>query len=255
MAVIASDIAWYAAANKPEDDSSTNGGAIDADIRVLFTDLAADDDVEVFSSSSSDTSQTITVRARQEDGTIDQQAPTLDGTTPVVLSTLGVVERILSATLSADCVGTVTVRRSGDNTVIATIPPGERGFRRLFINATAEATGGSSKTYYEKVFCKNNNSTSALIGAAIVEASDSQSDTAFCLASAKDDSVTTTNRLTAPSGANLLDPDTFNGSSKSVPGGSLGAGEAIGVWLQKTLPAGTSAGKGTYGLTTSGTTV
>ena len=44
MPIVASDLVAYAAANMPEDESSTVGGAIDTDNRVVFTDIAATDE-------------------------------------------------------------------------------------------------------------------------------------------------------------------------------------------------------------------
>lgn len=233
MPVASTDIVFYAAANKPEDDSSTNGGAIDPDIRIAFTDLAADDDLEVVSDNAADTTQDITVVGRDAAGDVVQETVTLNGTTPVVLSTLGVIQRVLKATLDGDAAGIVTVRRASGGATVATIPAGERGFRRLFINAFSAI--GSAKTYYEKIFCKNNHATLSLTSAAIVESADPEAIVAFCLAATKDDSATSTNRVTAPDNADLLDPDTFGNSSQSVPGGSLAAGEAIGLWVRMSL--------------------
>lgn len=251
MPVAASDLAWYAAANKPTDDTSTNGGAIDALERVVFTDIAADDDLEAVSSNAGDTTQNLAITARQEDGSIDSQSLQLNGTTPVVFSTLGVVERFLRGLLDADCAGTVTIRRQGGGATVATIPPGERGVRRLFIAAVSDP--GGTKEYYEKIFLKNNHATLALLSAAIVESADPEGQLTFTLANAKDDSATSTNRVTAPSAANT-DPDTFDGTSKSVPGGSLGAGEAIGVWVNLSLTTDNAPIKSTYSLQASGST-
>jgi hypothetical protein len=245
MAIVASDIVFYAAVNKPTDDASTNGGAIDADERVFFTDIAADDDIEVVSSNAGDT-MNITVTARQENGVIDSQAVALNGTTPVVLSTLGVVERVLRALLASDAAGTITVRRQGAAGDIGTIPPGERGFRRMFINATADPSGGSTKNYYEKFFIKNNHATLSLLNAAVIQSADPTGKVAMLLASAVNDSATTANRLTAPGAADTLDPDSFVDTSQAVPGANLAAGAAIGVWLRLQLAAGDAPFKNTF---------
>lgn len=235
MAIAASDIIAYAAANKPEDDSSTGGGAIDADIRVEFTDIAANDDIEILSSAAGDTTQQATLVGRKADGTVGQETVTLNGTTAVIFSTLGVIERVLKVTLNADAAGVVTVRRSVAGLTVATIPIGERGFRRLFINAVSDPS--NPKDYYEKIFLKNAHATLALLNAAVSESADPTTKVTFCLANAVDDSATNTNRLTAPSNANLLDPDTFNSSSQNVPGTNLAAGSAIGVWVKLSLAA------------------
>lgn len=232
MPVADTDIVAYAAINKPTDDSSTNGGAIDVDERIVFTDLAANDDVEVVSDNAGDT-MNITVTARNAAGQTVQETVALNGTTAVILSTMGVVQRIQRALLASDAAGTITVRRSVAGATIGTIPPGERGFRRLFINAVSDP--GGAKNYYEKFFLKNTHATLAALGATVTQSADPTGLVTHLLAAAKDDSATSTNRITAPSAANTLDPDTFDDNSKAVPGTDLGAGEAIGVWLRLAL--------------------
>ena len=118
MAVAAADLVAYAAINVagdppgPTSDTTTMGGARDPDYQVIFTDLAANDDVEVLSASGSDTTQRVTVSARNAAGAIVSESVTLNGTTAVIFSTIGVVQRILSIAMNADAVGIVTVRRS-----------------------------------------------------------------------------------------------------------------------------------------------
>ncbi len=94
MSISATDLIFYASANKPTDDTSAGGGAIDTLERVTFDDVAANDDLEVVSSNAADTTQQITVTARLPSGAVSQQTVTLNGTTAVILSTLGVVERV-----------------------------------------------------------------------------------------------------------------------------------------------------------------
>lgn len=245
MPVADTDIIAYAAINKPTDDTSTNGGAIDLDERVVFTDLAANDDVEVVSDNAGDT-MNITVTARNAAGETVQQTVALTGTSAVILSTMGVVERIQRALLASDAAGTVTVRRSVGGATIGTIPPGERGFRRMFINAVSDPS--SSKNYYEKIFLKNNHGTLSALNATVAQSADPTGKVTHLLSAAKDDSATSTNRLTAPAAGDTLDPDTFDDNSKAVPGTNLAAGEAIGVWLRLALNAAESPIKNTYTL-------
>lgn len=244
MPVADTDIVAYAAANKPTDDTSTNGGAIDALERVVFTDLAANDDIEVLSSSAGDTTQQVTITARDATGATVSQTVTLNGTTAVIASTMGVVERVQRVLMNANATGTVTVRRSVAGATIATIPPGERGFRRLFINAVSDPV--SAKAYYEKIFLKNTHATLSALGAVVAQSADPTGKITHLIASAVNDSATSTNRLTAPSAANTLDPDTFDDTNKSVPGTDLAAGAAIGVWLKLSLNAAESPIKSTY---------
>lgn len=250
MAIVDSEIVAYAAANKPTDDSSLNGGAIDADERVVFTDIAANDDLEVVSSNAAD-NMNITVTVRLPSGVLATETVALNGTTPVPLNTLGTVERVLRALLASDAAGTVTVRRGGGGATVGTIPAGERGFRRLFINAVSHPN--NAKAYYEKIFIKNTNGSGlALLNAVISQSVDPTGKVTFALAASVDDSATSANRLTAPSNSDLLDPDTFDDNAKAVPGTNLAAGSAIGVWLKLSLDAAEAPIKSTFTLQADG---
>lgn len=243
MPVADTDIVAYAALNKPINDTGTNGGGIDADERVIFTDLAADDDIEVVSSNAGDTGN-ITVTARNAGGQTVQQTVALNGTTAVILSTMGVVSRVQRALLAADAAGIITVRRSVAGATIATIPIGERGFRRMFIDAFSNPS--APKAYYEKIFLKNTHATLAALGASVVQSADPTGFITHLIAAAKGDSATSTNRLTAPAAGDTLDPDTFDDNSKAVPGTDLAAGEAIGVWLKMSLGTNEAPFKNSY---------
>jgi hypothetical protein len=241
MAIVATDLVAYAAANRPTDDVSTAGGAIEPKIRVEFTDLAANDDIEIISSSASDT-QNCTVTARGADGVITSQTAALTGTTAKIFNTLGVagvIERIESVVLASDAIGTITVRRSVAGATIATIPIGERGFTRLFVGAVSSPD--NAKDYYEKVFFKNNHATLALQAAAISESADPTGLITFALATTINDSVTIANRLTAPAGGL-----TFDNSAKNVAGTNLAAGAAQGVWLKLALAQNNAPNKNTW---------
>jgi hypothetical protein len=252
MSVSASDIIVYGSANMPEDDTSTSGGAIDTTAKIIFTDIAATDDVEILSASGSDTSQTVTITGRDAAGNIVSETETLNGTTPV--TTTQTFERILKIVCSSSSHGTITIRRESDDATIATMENGIDTVRRPFYDATAEASGGSSKVFYEKVFIKNTNGSKDLLSAGIQGTSDPSSKLAFDLEDATNDNNSVSNRLTAPSGGDMLGSPTFNDSKKSVPGSNLASGEAIGVWLQLTLAAGTAAAKTTYTLQVTGST-
>lgn len=241
MPIVASDLVAYAAANMPEDESSTVGGAIDTDNRVVFTDIAATDDVEAVSSNGADT-MNLTVYGRSAGGATVNQTKALNGTTPITFDTLGAVERIQKATLASDAAGTVTVRRATGDTTIGTIVAGERGFMRMFINAFSDV---GAKDYYMKFFWKNNHATLALLNAVVQENADPTGKITFTLAAAADDTATSTNRLTAPSAGNI-EPDTFGNSDVNVPGTDLAAGSRIGVWLKLALGAAEAPIKSTY---------
>jgi hypothetical protein len=233
MPVSATDLVPYASANHPWDDTSTAGGAIDTNYRVIFDDLPTADDLEVVSSDNGDDSQEVTVWARKANGQIVSETVTLDGTTPVAFGDLGVVERILRVSLDATATGDVTVRRSGDAGDVAVIPAGELGVKRLFTGAYSDPDSG--KVYYEKFFWKNNHATLAALEAVISELSGGVAGQVdFALEAVQDGTQSIANRLTEPSGGL-----TFNSSAKAVVGtGDLPEDSAQGVWVRLTLSAG-----------------
>ena len=134
---------------------------------------------------------------------------------------------------------------------------------RMFSTSAADTPSGLQRTYYEKVFAVNNNTATTLTGAQVEVASDTPALPGgalldLALATALNDSVTATNRQTAPASGigSFVTQPAFIG----VPGGSLpfgaapNAAGALGIWVRLTLPAGTAAYKGTATLRTQGTT-
>jgi hypothetical protein len=238
VSVVASDLVAYHAATQSDQDSVTVGGAIDTLRRPDFTQLAANDSLEVLSSSSSDTTQTVTVEARKADGTLVSQTVTLNGTTAVSFGTLGTVERVLKCEMSATAVGTVTLRRASAGPTVRAIPVGERGFSMIFRKGSSSTTGAVD--YYAKFFWKNTNGSFALLIASVVESADPSGTITHGLAASQGDSGTTTNRQTAPGGV------TFGNGSASVPGTDLTAGSAIGVWLNMHLAINNAPIRSTY---------
>lgn len=241
MPIVASDLVAYASAAMPDDESSSNGGAIDIDTRVVFTDIAATDDVEAVSASAADT-MNLTVVGRSAGGATVTETKALTGTTFITFSTLANVERIQKATLASDAAGIVTVRRATGDTTIGTIPIAERGFTRMFINAFSDV---GTKNYYMKFFWKNNHATLALLNAVVQESADPTTKVTFTLAAAVNDTATSTNRLTIP-GAGDIEPDAFGNADVNVPGTDLAAASRIGVWLKLALGASEAPIKSTY---------
>ena len=142
------------------------------------------------------------------------------------------------------------------NSVVAVI--------RCFSTAAADVPGGSTRTFYEKVFVVNNNTATALTSATIQVANDTPAlpglaalDIALC--TALNDGNTTTNRQTAPAfgaGSFVVQPSAVNVPSPgNLPSGASpnGAG-AQGVWFRLTLPPGSAAYKGSADLRTQGST-
>lgn len=247
MSILSTELITYGSANMPEDDVSTSGGAIDLTTKVVFTDIAATDSVEFVSSNAADT-MNITLYGRNAAGEIVSETVALTGTTPTTATT-ATFERILKVVLASAAAGTVTVRRATGDTTIATMEAGITTVRRLFYDAAADATGGSSRDFYEKIFYKNTNGTLTLTNAEVQENDDPGANITFDLEDAVNDNNSVAARLnTAPTG--ML--GTFTGAAKAVPGNALAAGASIGVWLKLTLAAGAAAAKNTYTLRLTG---
>lgn len=234
--IVASDLVMYHAANNSpagnfatQTDGVAGGGAIDTLRRPDFTQMTSNDTIQAISSAAGDTTQTVSIIARDSQGRVVTETKTLTGTSLITFSTLATVERILSVELSATCAGTITIRSTtGPGTNFSrVIAIGERGFSAVFAK-TSSSTGGTVN-YYTKAFWKNTNSTNALLGAAVSESADPSATITHGLAASVNDSGTTTNRQTAPGGVS------FAGTSANVPGTDLAATAAIGVWLNMTL--------------------
>jgi hypothetical protein len=251
MPIVASDIVAYGSASMPDDDTPTGiGGAIDTTIRVVFTDIAATDQVEFLSSSASDTTQTLTIYGRNAAGELVSEGNLITGVTQV--TTTLAFERILKITLSATAVGTITVRDQDTDTTIAALEPGVTEVRRPFYDAAADASGGSTRNYYDKVFFKNNHGSLTLTSAVIKEQADPQTVVDFDLESTLDGSDTNGagNRQTHTGGY------TFDSTDKNVANSqNLTSGSAQGCWLRLQLTAGLGAQNTSVTMRVSGNTV
>jgi hypothetical protein len=242
MSITTGELIAYGATSRPVTDSGTVGGAIDLTDFIDFTQMTGNDTIQAVSSSAGDTTQTITVVGRDAAGNVvTSSATTLTGTTPVTISGLGTVERILSATLSATAAGTVTVRSTtGPGTNFSrTIPVGQKSFRAVFQQGAS--LPGSTKTYYAKFFWKNTDATLALTSAQVLESADPSGLIDHGLEGTLNDSNTSTNRITAPGGI------TFASTAANVANSqSLTAGAAQGTWLRLSLGVGQAAQRTTY---------
>jgi hypothetical protein len=249
MPVIDTDIVVYGSAVMSDDDVTTNiGGAIDLTKRVIFTDVSPSDTITVFSSSTGDTTQTVTIYGRDVAGVLVSEGLLLTGTTPV--TGVQTFERILKIVSSAVAVGSVTVEETTGGQDLVVIEPGVTEIRRPFYNAVAEAAGGADKTYYEKIFFKNTNTVSALTAAVISETADPLSKITFMLPATLDDTGDNgvNNRQVAPAG-------TFDSANKNVANGQVHSPTtAQGVWVALTLTNGDAAAKSSFTLRESGET-
>ena len=252
MPIVAGDLQLYTSVNMPDVDTGTNGGAIDTLRRLDFTQIAANDDIEVISTSASDT-QNCTITARDTAGNVVTETKALTGTTAAIFSTIGVIERVIQVELASAAIGTITVRRSVAGATLRTIAVGERGFMAMFRKTASDPS--TIKNYYTKGFWKNTHATLSLQNATVKQNADPDARITHLLANATGDTATQTDRVTAPAVANTQDPDTFDDTDKTVPGTNLGAGIAIGVWFRLQLPSADAAHRTTYTTELAGQTV
>lgn len=247
MSIASTDLIVYGSANMPQDNTSTSGGAIDATCKIVFTDIAATDTVKFQSSNAGDT-MNITVYGRSAAGAIVSETKALTGTT-LTGATTQTFERILKIVLASASAGTVTITRTTGGTTIATMEAGITTVRRLFYDAAADSSSGSSRDFYEKIFVKNTHATLTLTNAQIAENADPTGNITFDLESSINGSNSVASRLNTPPSSML---GTFTNTIKSVPGNALAAGDKIGVWVKLTLAAGTAAAKSTWTVETTG---
>lgn len=246
MPIVATDLILYASADTPEDDAAQAGGAIDALRRLDFTQIAADDDIEAISDNAGDT-QLIDLDARNLAGAIVTEQVTMTGTSAIIFSTLGVVERVLKIELASVAIGTITVRRSVAGPTVRDIPVGERGFEIFFYDSASES---GATIRYQKAFYLNDHGTLTLNNAQIQITADPEAIMDFALGTAKDDSETTADRTTAPSAVS-----SFDDTQKSVPGTTLEAASRIAVWIRMQLIADDTPKRSTFTLELTGTSV
>lgn len=140
---------------------------------------------------------------------------------------------------------------------------------RAFANAAADVPGGSTRTFYEKAFIANNNTTTALTpqspntGVGIQISADTPSLPGSALldmgpGTGFNDSLTIANRQTAPAGisfttqpANVFAPSPGN----LAPGAAPNSAGSLALWLRLTVPAATAPYKGAATILTTGNTV
>lgn len=229
MPITTAELIVYGAANRPDDDASLVGGAIDVTCRPFDAELVTPTGVEALSSGAD--TRTVTVYYRGNDGAPASGVITLNGVTPVELPVTA--ERLLRAVLSTTHGSNVVTLRTADGiTVLHTFAPSETEAVRLFRNAVSAT---SPKVYYEKYFFKNTDDVSALLGAYLRGTADPTGKLAVAIANTVDDTGTSADRLTAPAGVGAFTEESID---LAVPGTNLAAGSAIGFWLRFSLAAG-----------------
>lgn len=147
------------------------------------------------------------------------------------------------------------------------LPNPVRAITRIFATAQADVAGGTSRLFYEKLFCLNVNTTVALSTASISVLSESPGlpgsaalDIALC--KILNDNATSANRQTLPTNQDasaltfVAQPASVSviAPPGSLPNGNLAA-NAQGVWFRLTLPAGTAPYKGAANVAANGTTI
>jgi hypothetical protein len=254
MPIVAADLKAFLPVNRPEDDTVTAGGIIqDEDhasggAKPEFTDIAADDDLEAVSDGAD--TRTLTITARDAGGAIVSEALALNGTSAVVFSTMGVVERFMKGVLGTlDGTRTVTIRRSVGGATVATLGPNVTEAKRMFYD---NASAGTQQINFELIYLKNDHATLDLTNAKVQITVDTEGVIRQGIHTAKGSAGTITNRATAPGGGVTFVADS---TQQSVPTTILAAQEHIGVWIEQDLAIDYAAFKSTFTVELAGNTV
>jgi hypothetical protein len=109
MSVAQNELKFYGSANMQDTDSGTQGGAISTAKKIEFKDISPSGNIQIVSSSASDTTQTVTAYGKDASGVAINEGKTLNGQTPVAMTAQTTWERLLKAIKSATCAGDVAV--------------------------------------------------------------------------------------------------------------------------------------------------
>lgn len=149
MSILPSDLILYGSANMQDTDAGSQGGAIDTAKRVLFTEVSPAGQVQYVSSNSGDTTQTVTVTAKDAAGVTVSEVKTLNGQT-VVAGTQS-INTLLKAVKSASCAGDVAVE-AATATRTGTAQGGAAATASLGAYITLDASAsGADDTYNGQV--------------------------------------------------------------------------------------------------------
>jgi hypothetical protein len=124
------------------------------------------------------------------------------------------------------------------------LPNAVTAVTRAFVTAASDVPGGSTRTYYEKVFLVNNDTTTTLTSAAVQIASESGALPSGTLLDAGPDtslnnSLSVANRQTAPGGVSFTtQPGSISLTNNLPSGASPNTAGSQGLWLRLTVPAG-----------------
>lgn len=134
--------------------------------------------------------------------------------------------------------------------------------RRPFYNVSSDVVGGASRTFYEKIFAVNNNTTTALTSAIVSKTVDPSAGTfEFALTNALNDTSTIANRQTLPTVAITAFTTGASPQAVNVPspqnlasGAAPNAAGAQGIWIAQTLTAGLAPAKTSFTMRVAGST-
>ena len=247
MPLQASDLKFYACEKVPEDNISLVGGDINTKVRVVFSDIVNLDTIDVFSTNAT-LAGVLTVWGRDANGDLVQENFTLDGENIVAgIQLFANVWRVCYP--DASHTGSIYVQDNSTYTLIATLEDYVTGVIRVFQNTFGDHFGGDALTYYEKIFIKNNNASSSLIGAEISERSVGlYSIIDFGVENSLNAIQTIANRLAEPTGVVVYS----DGPTSLIEKSYLPANEYQGIWLKLTMDPGDPVFDSYYGLCING---
>lgn len=225
----ASAMVLYGSVSRPEDDVSVSGGVIDVTHRPIWYELSWPSLIQIVSTSDLDF-RSVTITGRDLTGNAASEVITAQG-----LGTgNGTIEFIHIDKVEASAThatATIYVVQQLGALMIHDINPGELGGFRMFLNANSSTVDPKSR--YEKLFWKNTDDSDVPTLATVQLSHDAIGKITIGLEAVVDGTQSVATRLLAPAGVAFVDDDV----AISVPGGTLAAGSAIGVWIKQTLSA------------------
>lgn len=232
---MANEVVIYGAANHASNDLDLQGGGIDLSTIIITSNLDSAMPVSLVSSSGADTTQIYRIEGVNEFGLPVSEDITINGSTEVETEQFIVPFRIdkigggaLAGTVSIFQVEVVaTIPGAGDAPTGVEVTTALRLFHRITTSASVDVE------FYEKIFYRNNTGSSAITDVRIDERFDPLDSVVFALDNTINGSTIIFNRTIKPSSALV---SAFDSSTKSTS--DLDPGDAIGVWVRLSRPAG-----------------
>src|SRR5438105_1459446 len=249
MSVLPSDIVVYGSVNMPEADGAINGGPVDFSRRVAFYDIAPAGDLDVMSSSASDTATKITFYGRDATGVIQNQTLSLNGQTWVTGSQS--LERLLYAALSG-ATANGPAANPGGTAAVGDVALAAHSCVLTTGSVTTDATARNAQSGS----ANHTGTTPALFK---LQAGDGPKLSPGPVIWMRNGTGAAANRQAAVSsgiGSFISQPAFVSvpGPANLPSGAAPNSSGAQGVWLRLTLPAGTATYKGWADLRTQGAT-